>query len=253
MQDTSENSPARNPIWTRDELILALDLYLATAHSPPGKGSAEVAELSVALNRLGRMLDRRGGNDFRNSNGVYMKLMNYRRFDPAYQAAGKVGLTRGNKEEEMVWNDFARDPEHLRKVAMAIRNAIFASNPELVEAQEEDELTDALEGKLLTRLHRVRERNRSLIDRRKAKALKQHGRLACEGCGFDFEARYGSRGRGFIECHHTKPVHTLSVKGERTTEDDLALLCANCHRMIHASRPWLSVEELRATLKEQIE
>ena len=69
---SASDGSLRNPIWTRDELILALDLYLATIHSPPGKGSAEVAELSATLNQLGRMLDRRGGTDFRNSNGVYV-------------------------------------------------------------------------------------------------------------------------------------------------------------------------------------
>ena len=34
-----------------------------------------------------------------------------------------------------------------------------------------------------------------------------------------------------------------------TKLEDLALICANCHRMIHAQKPWLSVEELRAILR----
>ena len=42
-----------------------------------------------------------------------MKLNNFRRFDPDYTAAGHVGLTRGNKLEEAVWNDFADAPEKL--------------------------------------------------------------------------------------------------------------------------------------------
>jgi putative restriction endonuclease len=33
--------------------------------------------------------------------------------------------------------------------------------------------------------------------------------------------------------------------GDTTRLEDLALLCANCHRMIHRASPWLSVEELR--------
>ena len=59
---------------------------------------------------------------------------------------------------------------------------------------------------------------------------------------------YSARGRGFIECHHSKPVHTL-VEGTRTKLEDLALLCANCHRMVHATRPWLSISELRAMIE----
>jgi 5-methylcytosine-specific restriction enzyme A len=72
-------------------------------------------------------------------------------------------------------------------------------------------------------------------------------KLACEACGFDFAIRYGTRGKGFIECHHPKPVATLA-EGHKTHLDDLALVCANCHRMIHRSKPWLSVLELKAMI-----
>lgn len=44
----------RNPGWTRDELILALDLYVRFKGNPPGKGSAEIIGLSAILNRLSR-------------------------------------------------------------------------------------------------------------------------------------------------------------------------------------------------------
>ena len=97
----------------------------------------------------------------------------------------------------------------------------------------------------MTYQHQRRERNRKLVEKRKAQALKQHGRLRCEACEFDFEAQYGERGRGFIECHHTRPLHTLRL-GDVTRLQDLALLCANCHRMVHATREWLSLDEIRA-------
>src|SRR5271166_5792572 len=99
----------RNPTWVRDELILALDMYLRFTGNPPRKGSAEIDELSETLNRLGRYLGIATRDRFRNVNGVYMKLMNYRRFDPAFTQAGKVGLSRGGKAEEDVWNEFAGD------------------------------------------------------------------------------------------------------------------------------------------------
>ena len=106
----------------------------------------------------------------------------------------------------------------------------------------------ALEGAVLTRLHRFRERDRGIVERRKAKVLKEAGTLACEACGFDFRKVYGPRGDGFIECHHTQPVSALK-SGEKTKIADLALLCANCHRMIHVTRPWLTVEELKSVLR----
>lgn len=69
--------------------------------------------------------------------------------------------------------------------------------------------------------------------------------LACEVCGFDFEAVYGELGRGFIECHHVVP---LSEGQRKTSLRDLALVCSNCHRMAHRRRPWPAVAELRALL-----
>lgn len=107
-------------------------------------------------------------------------------------------------------------------------------------------MTEAPEGRILTRVHRQRERSRKLVEQVKAFALTQTGRLNCAACGIDFVKHYGPTAIGIMDVHHTKPLHTLT-EGHRTNIKDLALLCPNCHRVIHASRPWLSVEEL-ATL-----
>lgn len=86
---------------------------------------------------------------------------------------------------------------------------------------------------------------------RKAKLVRDKGKLSCEACEFVFEDRYGDRGKSFIECHHTKPL--TEYKGEQKTRmEDLALLCANCHRMIHAQKPWLSVEDLKKIIKSNV-
>jgi 5-methylcytosine-specific restriction protein A len=105
----------RNPTWVRDELILALDMYLRFTGNPPRKGSAEIDELSETLNRLGRYLGIATRDRFRNVNGVYMKLMNFRRFDPAFTQAGKVGLSRGGKAEEHVVEDEMPQPRGVRR------------------------------------------------------------------------------------------------------------------------------------------
>ncbi|MOA20439.1 HNH endonuclease [compost metagenome] len=102
---------------------------------------------------------------------------------------------------------------------------------------------------MLTRLHRTRERKRTLVEAKKKEALKKHGRLRCEACDFDFAETYGPSGQGIIDVHHTKPVHTLKP-GEKTKLTELALVCANCHRMIHSSRKWLTVEQVR-TLRQK--
>jgi predicted HNH restriction endonuclease len=238
--------PKRNPTWSRDELILALDLYVRHRNSPPGKTSREIEELSRELNVLGETLGHRNFEKYRNVNGTYMKLMNFRRLDPAYTSGGRVGLTRGGGGEEAVWNEFAADADRLHRVAQAIRENFQAGDvhPELQQL-DADDTVEAQEGQLVTRLHRHRERSRKLVQRKKAQFCERHGRLFCEACRFEAEEVYGERGSGVIECHHIQPVYTLRT-GVVTRLDDLALICANCHRAVHAESPWLGMEELRA-------
>jgi 5-methylcytosine-specific restriction protein A len=249
---TSDES-ASNPDWTRDELILALNVYLRGHHNPPGKGSKEIRDLSEALQKLGdKLFPRESRADtFRNENGVYMKLMNFRRLDPQYNAQGKTGLSRGSNAEEEVWAAFSGDAANCERVAAAIIRSLddtetgtVWADPTLDEGIQEDP-----EGRLLTRKHVTRERNRKLVESKIKQAWKRHGKLACEACSFEAALFYGDRGRGFIECHHTKPVATLA-EGQKTHLDDLALVCANCHRMIHRFRPWLSMSDLKELMSD---
>jgi predicted HNH restriction endonuclease len=208
----------RNPTWLRDELIIALDLYLRYAGNPPPKGSAEIDELSETLNRLGRYLGIATEDRFRNVNGVYMKLMNFRRFDPVFTQAGRRGLSRGGKEEEEVWNKFAPDPDRCREVAKTIQETLtHLQEGETIAVVAEDWIEEAEEGRVVTGMHRGHERSSALTETKKRRTLATLGRLVCEACGFDFHKRYGDHGEGFIECHHTKPVHALKP-GDRTSQ-----------------------------------
>ena len=241
-----------NPDWSRDELILALDFYLRHRPNPPRKGSQEIRALSALLERLGAKLfpPTSRASTFRNGNSVYMKLMNLRRLDPLYIAGGKTGLGRGAKADEEVWTTFADDPVRCQQIARAIIESL--DDPEVgptwLGAGIDEGIQEAAEGRLLTRTHIARERNRQLVETKRNQALKRDGKLACEACGFDFAIRYGERGDGFIECHHTKPISTLE-EGQKTHVDDLALVCANCHRIIHRGKRWLSISEVRALIK----
>jgi NAD(P)-dependent dehydrogenase (short-subunit alcohol dehydrogenase family) len=38
---------------------------------------------------------------------------------------------------------------------------------------------------------------------------------------------------------------------QTTRIEDLRLLCSNCHRTVHAKRPWLSIEELIEILRRR--
>lgn len=241
-----EAAPARtsrNPNWTRDELILALDVYFD--HPTADQTHPALQELSLLLNRLwGADL---GQANRRNATGISMKLGNFQRLDPAYLARGRKGLAHGGRGDEEVWNEFADDRPHLKAVAAAIRAALELT-PEIVAVPDTSSDVEAAEGAILTRMHHYRERDASLARKRKEQAKAVHGRLFCEACDFDFAAAYGERGEGFIEVHHTKALETLQP-GARTKLSELAILCANCHRMVHAKRPWLAMDELKALVR----
>ena len=103
------------------------------------------------------------------------------------------------------------------------------------------------EGKLVERKHKARERNSKLASAAKEKFIKDNGRLYCIVCEFDFEKTYGKRGDGYIEAHHTMPVSEMRP-GDKTKIEDIALVCANCHRMLHRIRPWLKIDGLKKIL-----
>jgi transposase-like protein len=98
------------------------------------------------------------------------------------------------------------------------------------------------QGKLVQ--HFRRERDRHIVELKKADAFRCCGKLQCEVCDFVFTDLYGALGEGFIECHHTKQLATIQ-EGERTRLEDLAIVCANCHRILHKSTTTLTVAKLR--------
>jgi 5-methylcytosine-specific restriction protein A len=234
----------RQRAWLRDEQILALDLYFSEG---PNGSSDSIQSLSDTLRQF--PIERHLADDvtFRSTASVKTKLANFRALDPNISG----GLEHGSEGDAEVWAEFTNDRSRLRGVAEAIRATLASptATAEIADIGDEgDDFVEAEEGALLTRLHRTRERNRRLILAKKKKVLKALGRLPCEVCSFDFVEAYGDLGSEFVECHHTVPVSQLTP-GSKTGLDDLALVCANCHRMLHRRKPWLTVEQLRTIIK----
>ena len=65
-------------------------------------------------------------------------------------------------------------------------------------------------------------------------------------CGFDFASTYGVLGERFIEVHHIVPLAQAGASKTKLT--DLVLVCSNCHRMLHRTKPWISASQLRDRL-----
>jgi len=238
----------RNPDWTRDELILALDMYFRHPPLKISQSHPDIICLSKLLNALSIHINPPDKRTFRNPNGVYMKLCNFLRLDPEYK--GK-GLVAGAGADEIVWDTFSSNRKALVETAEAIRlNASMHSLEALTipAVPEEEEFP---EGRLLFRAHIARERSLKLVKRAKDRAMQLYGRLSCEACGFEFRSQYGELGKNYIECHHAIPISQLTPSSQ-TRLKDIALLCSNCHRMIHRRRPWLAVGELKKLLAESV-
>jgi len=94
---------------------------------------------------------------------------------------------------------------------------------------------------------RHRKREQSLRERKISTVLKLTGTLACEvpGCGFDFARVYGELGAGYAQVHHLLPLAQRD-SAQPTALSDLAIVCANCHAMIHRGGELRNLEFLRA-------
>jgi len=85
-------------------------------------------------------------------------------------------------------------------------------------------------------------RNRTLVS-----IKKQLSDCRCEICNFKYQELYGQPGAGFIIAHHLKPISS----GPRVNRlEDIALVCANCHSIIHTKNPPYSIDEMKALIKQ---
>jgi len=91
------------------------------------------------------------------------------------------------------------------------------------------------EGERRLRAHYVRERSPRLREDKLKQFRGLHGRLYCELCLEGQHSRYPSAlAERVFEVHHRAPLAAASTP-VRTTLNDLAVLCANCHRSIHCT------------------
>ncbi|MCF8719442.1 MrcB family domain-containing protein [Nitrospina gracilis] len=82
------------------------------------------------------------------------------------------------------------------------------------------------------------------------KAKKIHGYI-CQACGFDFKKYYGELGEKYIEAHHLTPISQLKGKiVDRDPRKDFAVLCSNCHRMIHRTENPADLAAFKACIKK---
>jgi hypothetical protein len=132
-----------------------------------------------------------------------------------------------------------------RSIAPDLQAALDEQDIEGIKNQPRRQYEEGRQ-RLIKHLRLEKARSSSLVRDAKRTFKTNHGRLSCEVCGFDYANAYGERGKDFIEAHHRQPISELPGT-VRLRIEDLAMVCANCHRMLHRP-PWITMEELRLGL-----
>lgn len=111
------------------------------------------------------------------------------------------------------------------------------------EALKRARILEVNEGERYTSEAKFRARNRALIEAKKA-----NSDYRCEICEMKFKEVYGDIGDEFIIAHHVNPIGNRK-KASKTTLDDIALVCSNCHDMLHRKDPPFGINQLRNIIK----
>lgn len=86
-------------LWTHDEMMLALNLYLKLPFGRLDRKTPEVVHLAHVIGRT--------------PNAVALRLVNFAAYDPNLAQRGIVGMSHGGKACEAFWNEFVHDRERV--------------------------------------------------------------------------------------------------------------------------------------------
>ncbi len=177
----------------------------------------------------------------------YDLLLNGNKYPPKYIISLAVKFATGTEYSSTKFNA-VESKNYFIKRGYTIIDRRYEAEKAVVG---EDDESSSPEGKVKFTQHRKLERDGNISKKAKIKRLQETGCLKCDVCGFDFRNTYGDIGTGFIEAHHKKPLSQLKGQ-EKTKVSDLALVCSNCHRMLHRADPPISIEELKEELSIDI-
>jgi putative restriction endonuclease len=127
-------------LWTRDELILAVNLYCKLPFGKMHKSNPEIVRLAHIIDRT--------------PSSVALKLGNFASFDPTLQERGIKGASNASKLDKLIWDEFYNNWED----ALLESEALMAKkqNTTVEEMNGVDVTAVPLEGKEKMRLVKAR-------------------------------------------------------------------------------------------------
>lgn len=132
---------AAKKLWTKEELILAFNLYLKLPFGKMHKQTPEIIELA---NLLGRT-----------PSSIGMRLGNFASVDPYHISRGIKGLQGGLKQVQPIWDEFANNKEEL---IFESERILAKKENKTIETKYEDILFDLKDFKGEVKLREVKTR-----------------------------------------------------------------------------------------------
>ncbi|OGP90342.1 MAG: hypothetical protein A2156_00055 [Deltaproteobacteria bacterium RBG_16_48_10] len=159
------------------------------------------------------------------------------RFD-VVSALGKLQDARAEEPLKDLLDD--PDAEFREEVILALEIIGEAGEDKLPDLEEDETFQEG--GK---RMVVATSRNPQLRS-----AAKKRWGLKCFCCGFDFGQFYGPEAKGLAIVHHLHPFNNAKGGPRKATVEDVRVVCANCHYVIHKKDPPRDVEEIRRMVKK---
>lgn len=235
--------PSRNPDWSRDELILTTEFYLRHAPRIPGKTNPKLMDLADEIRAAATLQGLEGNETFRNPNGVYMKLMELRKYDDTYKGVG-LGHERHRDVELEVWALpeaerllAARDirkrvGEYLEVGGYVPKNERPLPKSEVLQEllKSDDPLKNQLADVLIDWQETKREAGRFPGLGREPSEIRKHGaeyvveqRVRARASGFDEVSASGQSYEKIVADHPDRfPDEVVQIAIERIAEFELA-------------------------------
>lgn len=127
-------------LWTRDELILAINLYCRLPFGRLHRLNPEVKHLATIINRT--------------PNSVAYKLVNFASLDPSLKARGIKGAVNASKLDNEIWNEFFTHWDTLPYESEKLLAKLENTTVEVLNHIPEEELPK--EGRIREQLVKVR-------------------------------------------------------------------------------------------------
>jgi len=126
--------------WTREQLILAFNLYCRLPFGRLHHRNPQIIELAGMIGRT--------------PSAVALKLSNFARLDPSLQQRGIKGASHGSKADEVIWDEFNNNWDKLAVESEALYAKLLGK--QVPEPDVYDDSFELAQGKEALRLSKVR-------------------------------------------------------------------------------------------------